>query len=158
MVRAAEHDLTVSKPWGDSKRYDFVVEYDRCLLRVQVKSTLHKIDHEGYRCTVLTNHGPYKRNQIDYIAAYVIHLDLWYIIPADMIVGQRNVGLFPRSEHSKYNPYKEAWHLLKQRPCTLNIRDCDLCLRHGCQNRLREQPEPRNAGRGTNGPPKSEGV
>ena len=139
MARAAEHGLTVSKRWGESKHYDFVVEYDRCLLRVQVKSTLYRIKAGGYRCNVVTARGPYAQNEIDYIAAYVIELDLWYIIPADAIAGQRHVSLYPRSEHSKHARFKEAWHLLKQKPCTQNIRDCDLCFRHGCQNRLPEQ-------------------
>lgn len=142
MARAAEHGLVITKHWGDSARYDFVVEHDGCLLRVQVKSTLFKIKDAGYRCNVLTNHGPYAHNQIDYIAAYIIELDLWYVIPADAIVGQRHVSLYPRSERSKYNPFKEAWHLLKQRLCTLNIRDCDLCFRRGCQNRLSQPSEP----------------
>ena len=139
MTRAAEHGLVITKPWGESARYDFVIEHEGCLLRVQVKSTLHKIDDEGFRCNVLTNHGPYAHNQIDYIAAYVIPLDLWYIIPADAIVGQRSVSLFPRSEDSKYNPYKEAWHLLKQKRCAGNIRDCDLCFRRGCPARVEKQ-------------------
>jgi hypothetical protein len=140
MARAAENGLIVTKPWGESARYDFVLEHEGCLFRVQVKSTLFKIEDRGYRCNVLTNHGPYAQNQIDYIAAYIIELDLWYIIPAAAIVGQRHVSLYPRSEHSKYNAYKEAWHLLKQKRCAGNVRDCDLCFRRGCKYRLREQP------------------
>jgi hypothetical protein len=142
-ARAAENGLTVTKPWGDSTRYDFIVESEGCMLRVQVKSTLHEIEGGGYRCGVLTSHGPYQHNQIDYIAAYIIQLDLWYIIPADAaVLGQRTVSFFPRSQHSRYNVYKEAWHLLKQKRCAGNARECDLCLRHGCQARLREAPVP----------------
>src|SRR5438552_12970322 len=40
MARAAAHGLTVSKPWGDSARYDFIVEQRGRFRRVQVKSTL----------------------------------------------------------------------------------------------------------------------
>ena len=39
MTRATEHGLRVMRPWGDSSRYDFVVETGGRFLRVQVKST-----------------------------------------------------------------------------------------------------------------------
>jgi hypothetical protein len=39
MARASEHGLSISKPWGDSCRYDFIVEHAGKFLRVQVKST-----------------------------------------------------------------------------------------------------------------------
>jgi len=42
MARAAEHGLCVTKPWGDSARYDFAVEHNGHFLRVQVKSTKSK--------------------------------------------------------------------------------------------------------------------
>ena len=39
VARAAHHGLTVSKPWGDTARYDFIVEHGGRFQRVQVKST-----------------------------------------------------------------------------------------------------------------------
>lgn len=37
--KAMELGLAVAKPWGDSSRYDFIVDTGERLLRVQVKST-----------------------------------------------------------------------------------------------------------------------
>ena len=37
--KAMDKGLVVAKPWGDSSRYDFVVDSGERLLRVQVKST-----------------------------------------------------------------------------------------------------------------------
>jgi hypothetical protein len=37
MARASEHGLSISKPWGDSCRYDFIVEHAGKFLRVQVQ-------------------------------------------------------------------------------------------------------------------------
>lgn len=42
MIRACEHGFNVSRPWGGSSRYDFVVELNGQFLRVQVKSTTWK--------------------------------------------------------------------------------------------------------------------
>jgi hypothetical protein len=37
--KAAELGFGVAKPWGDSRRYDFILDNGSCLLRVQVKCT-----------------------------------------------------------------------------------------------------------------------
>jgi PD-(D/E)XK nuclease superfamily protein len=57
MTRATELGLGVIKPWGDSARYDFVVEQGGRFLRVQVKSTTSKVD-ESY--ALPSQHRPAK--------------------------------------------------------------------------------------------------
>ncbi len=44
MARAAEHGFRVSKPWGESSRYDFAVEANGRFLRIQVKSTVCRVE------------------------------------------------------------------------------------------------------------------
>jgi len=39
LSRAASLGLTVCKPWGDSARFDFIVENSEGCCRIQVKST-----------------------------------------------------------------------------------------------------------------------
>ena len=112
MARAAEHGLRVTKPWGETARYDFAVEHDGHFVRVQVKSTMFK-DRGGYSCTVRGCRGPYEGDLFDFIAAYLIPEDLWYIIPADRVRGQGSIALYPQLKRSKYGPYKEAWELLR---------------------------------------------
>jgi PD-(D/E)XK endonuclease len=115
MVRAAEHGITVSKPWGDSSCYDFASEYDGNFYRVQVKSTSLKI-YESYSCHVNTGDGArYVENQIDFLAAYIVPLDLWYIVPAGVAVNNHCVIILsPHLPTSKHARYREAWHLLKE--------------------------------------------
>ncbi len=48
---------------------------------------------------------------MDFIAAYVIDDDAWYIIPIAAIQGYA-VHLNPRFRHNKYRKYREAWDLL----------------------------------------------
>jgi hypothetical protein len=95
--------------------YDFVVEYKGRFVRVQVKSTMFK-DRGGYSCTVRGSDGPYQGDPFDYVAAYVFQEDLWYIIPAELVVGQGSIALYPKLKDAKYAPYKEAWHLLREVP------------------------------------------
>ena len=50
---------------------------------------------------------------IDFVAAYVIPADTWYILPIKATNGQSDLLLTPHSQNAKYERYKEAWHLLK---------------------------------------------
>jgi len=112
MTCAAEHGLCVTKPWGETARYDFAVEHEGHFVRVQVKSTMF-MDRGGYSCTVRGCRGPYEGDPFDFVAAYLIPLDLWYIIPAEKCQGQGSIALYPRLKKSKYGVYKGAWHLLR---------------------------------------------
>src|SRR2546425_7643221 len=122
MARAAEHGLCVTKPWGDSARYDFAVEHNGHFLRVQVKSTKSK-QYNSYACNLrTTSHQAHTKDEVDFIAAYVIPRDVRYIIPIEVATNSSsNLILSPHLPNSKYDRYKEAWHLLggeKDKPCS----------------------------------------
>jgi len=113
MSRVTERGFNVSKPWGDSTRYDVAVERRGHFLRVQIKSTIARQDG-GYIVTIKSGYHYYTNHQVDFFAVYVIPEDVWYILPAKIITILRsNFLLAPRRPHQKYEPYKEAWHLLK---------------------------------------------
>jgi hypothetical protein len=115
MARAAEHGLCITKPWGEMAHYDFAIEHHGHFLRVQVKST--KFLRRGtYACCVFTRSGPYGANEIDFVAAYIIPKNLWYIVPAHEFEGQYHIHLSPHRENLKYARYREAWHLLRAQP------------------------------------------
>jgi len=114
MVRAAELGLQVSKPWGETAHYDFVVEGDGQFNRVQVKSTMF-VDRGGYSCSVRGANGPYEEDAFDFVAVFLIPEEIWYIIPAKEIEGQGSVAVYPHLKRSKYGKYREAWDLLGAR-------------------------------------------
>lgn len=112
MARAAEEGLVVTKPWGESSRYDFAVERSGRFLRVQVKSTLCR-KNNSYPLNLHGAKAPYSIGDFDFVAAYVIPLDLWYIIPAEAaITGREKLYVTPGSPKTRYEQYREAWHLL----------------------------------------------
>jgi hypothetical protein len=112
MARAAALGLRVTKPWGDSAPYDFAVEHNGHFLRVQVKCTTKKRLH-SYVCSVSSNRGPYSSSEVDFVAAYIIPTDTWYIFPLAALHHSFDVWLTPNRPHSKHSEFKEAWHLLK---------------------------------------------
>lgn len=113
MARAHERGLPVSRPWGEMSPYDFVIGSTGSFVSVQVKSTLDKLD-TGYVCTVRGGHQPYSLGSFDFLAAYVVPADVWYIIPAGVVHGKGCVTLYPNSTKAKYERYREAWHLMRE--------------------------------------------
>ena len=115
MARAAEQGFRVSKPWGDSARYDYTLEVGERFLRVQVKSTTYRY-RGAYQCMFDRSRGQrYTAEEVDFFAVFVIPEDVWYILPAKVATGASgHVVLDPGREGQKYEAYKEAWHLMRE--------------------------------------------
>jgi len=126
--RAASLGFGVAKPWGDSRRYDFIVDNGRGLLRVQVKCT-ESIRARAYETramyTVGKGRAVYTRADVDFIAAHVVPLDIWYIIPVEICTPAPMLRFYPHRQAKKMRlePYREAWHLLQSEdsPCGVEI-------------------------------------
>jgi hypothetical protein len=112
-TRAMDRELALARPWGESSGYDFTVDQGSRIVRVQVTSTIFKEGKEGYSCTLKDSKGPYKKGTFEFVAAYVIPEDVWFILPEKLIRGMWSVGLHPKLETAKYREYQEAWHLLR---------------------------------------------
>jgi hypothetical protein len=82
MANAAKFGLRISKPWGESARYDMVIETGGRFLRVQIKSTMYLRSEGCHLCGVrpCKTSMPYCRGEFDFVAADVIPEDVWYII------------------------------------------------------------------------------
>jgi hypothetical protein len=112
LAKATMLGFPVLKPWGDSRPYDFAVENGRRLWRVQVKCAT---GHRGTRCNArAAGSGPlYTLDDLDFLAAYVIQQNLWYVVPADAFVSRATVhfNYGPKSQ-GMFEIYREAWCLL----------------------------------------------
>jgi PD-(D/E)XK endonuclease len=122
MAQAALRRFNVCRPWGDMRPYDVGIEHMLNFLRVQVKSTTQQVGG-GYRCQLRPKHRkmePYTLKRLDLFAAYVIPVDVWYLIPAAMILEApciSDVMLSPvvpptKKKSYRYECYREAWNLL----------------------------------------------
>jgi len=101
MTRATELRLRVAKPWGDSAPYDLATEYRARFSRVQVKCTFF---HRGnsYKCHLDSNGVPYSPRDIDFIAAYVIPTDTWYILPIRATHGRAGAPAAKRRKNAAH--------------------------------------------------------
>lgn len=148
-LAAARHDFGIARPYGDSERYDIILDPTHLapvqpvpppgrrrkkypdpasyfcvgtrprLIRVQVKSSTQLVEglfriNSGRRLNGRV--VPYTLAEIDFIVAYIIPEDSWFILPLAHILGQ--VTLMFRPIHSPipgvYDEYREAWHMLNE--------------------------------------------
>ena len=80
---------------------------------MQVKCTISELRNgQGYACSTCSSGKPYRAGAFDFLAAYVVPEDAWYIIAAKAIRGMKSISLF--TEGGKYEQYREAWHLLRE--------------------------------------------
>jgi hypothetical protein len=128
MDRAGDHGLYSSRPNGDSRPYDVIVDaplprikrrrrqpQTGALSRVQVKSVATR--YRG-QYQVLAAHGnrkkrPYLPGEIEFLAVYIFPTNTWYILPLAALRGKMRLRFPAKPDpRHKFSPYLEAWHLL----------------------------------------------
>jgi hypothetical protein len=126
LFKAASLGFSVSKPWGESDRYDFIVDCGGRIWRVQVKSA-HSSAINGYSFHACGNvHSRrYTPRDIDFIVGYVVPDNAWYIIPIEVFAERTVVKVFPSSKRrmSRYEKYREAWDYMRNPDSALDNID-----------------------------------
>jgi hypothetical protein len=114
--KAASLGFSVAKPWGESDRYDFIVETGDRFLRVQVKSAYSGTKDGGYPIHAHGNQPTdvYTSRDIDFLVAYIVPVNVWYVLPIHVFLRITGARLFPSSHRrmSRFEKYREAWSLM----------------------------------------------
>jgi hypothetical protein len=131
MAAAASHGYQLLKPWGDSRAYDVGIDQSSQFLRVQVKSTSCR-RRSGYYCRFRGGGRDtgYDLARVDLFASYIIPTNVWYLIPASVILTPKPLAgilLCPEVgahyNRNKYELYREAWGLLAKSKADLARRN-----------------------------------
>ena|SRR5579863_3845850 len=115
--KAMSLGYVVAKPYGQMHRYDFMVEGGNKLWRVQVKTSTCMRDHLYQLCVQRITHRrvvAYKKSELDFVVAYLMSEQTWFILPVSEVAGRRTILLPPREfpRKNSFAKYREAWHLL----------------------------------------------
>jgi hypothetical protein len=117
MLKAVSLGFGVAKPWGDSERYDFILDSGTRLTRVQIKSS--SALHNGTYCVNANRHSyltsfAYRIGEIDFVIAQIVPEDCWYVIPLEAILPRKSLRIYPEKDSRgwEYGKYREAWHLI----------------------------------------------
>jgi hypothetical protein len=117
LLKAVGLGFKVTRPWGDSERYDFIVDAGGRLLRVQIKCTA-ALRARGYHIQPIhfvygKSKVVYTAQEIDFLVAHIVPLDVWYVVPVEAIAAGTSLRLYPDYDckQARFEQYKEAWHL-----------------------------------------------
>ena len=116
--KASQLGFGVAKPWGDSERYDFILDNGHRLLRVQIKAT-DSLRAHAYETRATYSVGKsragYSPRDIDFLVAHIIPLDLWYVLPVRACMPAPMLRFYPHrtARKMRLEQYREAWHLMK---------------------------------------------
>jgi len=113
--------MIVSKPWGDSYRYDFVCDTNGKLWRAQVRSTEFRFGPRGYAV-----HASYyvgrkivglTPKDIDVLIGYIVSRDIWYVVPVRAFTPRKNLWFYPdgSKKGAMFEKFREAWGLMTGR-------------------------------------------
>lgn len=109
LAKATSLGFGVAKTWGDSERYDFILDSGRRLWRVQVKST-RRSDGSRYIVKTRGRDKTYTAEEIDFIVAHIVPENLWYVIPIALAAARGQIYVSPGgSRHFRHEKYREAW-------------------------------------------------
>ena len=118
--KAATMGFGVAKPYGDSERYDFVLDAGGRFLRVQVKSSttlLNGLYHVNCHRRTGGRAVAYSPSEIDFLVAYIIPEDAWFILPITVVAHFTSLLFNPKGYargDGLFGAYREAWHLLRE--------------------------------------------
>ena len=115
--QAMKNGFRVSQPINHSSPYDFILEKNNVLFRIQVKSNFsgRSGNRKAYRLSVRRGakaSHKYDTDSIDYVVAYLSEHNTFYIIPF-RLVESSVLSLYPNNIEGKFFQYVNNWDLKK---------------------------------------------
>src|SRR5205807_3338856 len=111
LAKVCKLRIPVCKPWGDSERYDFVVDWGTGFWSVQVKGS-SSLDGTSYRVRAGAAGKVFTKDDMDFVVGHVVPEDAWYVVPIEIAEGLTTLWFNPRSTRARFEKYREAWCLL----------------------------------------------
>jgi hypothetical protein len=113
--------MIVSKPWGDSYRYDFICDVNERLWRTQVRSTEFRFGARGYAVHASVYVGrqivALTAKDIDVLIGYIVSRDIWYVVPVRAFTPRKNLWFYPdgSKKGATFEKFREAWWIMTGR-------------------------------------------
>jgi hypothetical protein len=118
IYKAESMGFDVAKPYGNSNLYDVVVRSGQRFWKVQVKACGFMVFGHYRVYAERSQRGrsiAYTKDEIDFLAVYIIIEDTWFIIPVRAFTPLRSFRLYPRGtpDGGRFEQYREAWWLME---------------------------------------------
>ncbi len=112
LAKVCKLRIPVCKPWGDSERYDFVVDWGKGFWSVQVKGGTSRDESGIYKVSAGGVGKVFTKDDMDFVVVHIVPEDLWYVVPIEIAEGLSTLWFSPGSRRARFEKYQEAWCLL----------------------------------------------
>lgn len=110
-VKAIQNGFKVSRPIGHATAYDFIIEKEGRLFRIQVKSCFSGAKFENsYKIGISKSGKVYDKFEFDYYAIYIDELNSFFLIPFNETPGI-TLRVHEDPAKSKYTKYRNNWDI-----------------------------------------------
>ncbi len=115
MLKATQLGFNVLSPYSAISTYDFVVDVDNKLIKVQVKNCATQESKGCYKFSV--SHGRtgklyYSAESVDIFALYCQDIDTFYYIPLSQ-TSSKNIRIYPNKSDHRFSKYRENIEVFK---------------------------------------------
>lgn len=122
-LKAHELGFVAAKPFGDNAHYDFIVDFNGRLSRVQVRSCHTPVQHKDGSISyhISATHSCKMRKAIysakdtDFLVALLLPDEKWFVIPAKDI-DKSTIHINLSNGSSQWIKYLDAWNLMSRIP------------------------------------------
>ena len=108
MSKCIQNGYVVSKPFSQNSRYDFVIDDNYSLKRVQVKYTDY-VRPSDNQCHVRIE---YTKQEIDWFAIHMNKINCWFVLPIEVVEGMKQFSV-KVNKKSKYDIFKNNFAFLR---------------------------------------------
>jgi hypothetical protein len=114
-----ELGYSVSIPYGENNRYDFIADVEGKLLKIQVKTSSTKDDGSSFRfsCRSSRTNGKrtinksYTKSEIDFFATFI--KDKCYLVPVEECSATKTIRFNPCDNNQKNNINFESYYRIE---------------------------------------------
>lgn len=125
LARATKEGFRVCSPYGIGCRYDSILDNGLTRFLIQVKSTrqlkrsgVYMIHSDRVLGSRYARRVAYAESEVDFVVAYVVPEETWYIIPIQALRGRRTMYLYSRDHKRRHmgvwEAFREKWDLFEQ--------------------------------------------
>jgi len=124
VLYALKQGWGVLQPVGDRLPYDLVLDIDKCLVKIQVKSAWFDESKQNYvvdnrRTKTNRRHmvrDNYQSDDFDFAIIYIDDLHVFYVMPCEVFISYGSeihlVEAAKRQRKPKSSDFREAWNLI----------------------------------------------
>ena len=131
MTKLLEKNIPFAIPFGSFDEYDLIADTPKGLKRIQIKTCYFDNSSNRYVVSLVTSHRrnnqinnkKYSSNSFDYLIGVCKELNIFYIIPIEIILDKRQITLYPegipestlkanKNAGYNYEKFKENWEIL----------------------------------------------